>query len=356
MAMSIHQILAGFAGGDAISHEAIRLREIFRRWGYASDIFADPEHVAPDLRTECRPLSDYAGHPGEICLHHYGIASPAAEVFFASRSSKILVYHNITPPEYFVGFDDGIAAQLRAARATLPDIARHVDAVWAVSQFDADDLQAVGIHNIKVFPLIFTPAPATIQPDWRILAQFTGFLKTILFVGRIAPNKRVEDLIEAFAWYHRAINPYSRLLIVGSPRSAPRYYNMLRMLTGDLDLPNVCFEGFASPAGLAAYYRVADLYVSTSAHEGYGLPLVEAMDHGVPVIARATGGTPEALDGAGILYEDLKPEELGALMHRVMTDPVLRDEVLRSQDQRIRQIRQRPVESELKALLAGLVP
>ena len=351
--MNIHQILAGFAEGDAISREATQLRDIFRRWGHTSELFVDTNHVAPDLQTACRPLGEYIGRHGDICLHHYGLASPAADLFFASPARKILVYHNITPAEYFVGIDDAGAAQLRIARAALPELGRKTEAIWAVSQFDADDLQAAGLREVRVFPLLYTPA--TIKPDWRILAQFAGSLKTILFVGRIAPNKRIEDLIQAFAWYHRALNPYSRLLIVGSPRSAPRYFTLLRMLAGDLDLPNACFEGFASPAGLEAYYQVADLYVSTSEHEGYCLPLVEAMGHDIPVITRAVGGTPEAMDGGGILYEDLKAEDLGVLMHWVLTDSALRNDILSSQRERIRKLRERPVESELKALLAGFL-
>jgi len=118
---------------------------------------------------------------------------------------------------------------------------------------------------------------------------------------------------------------------------------------------NVCFEGFASPAGLRAYYRLADLFVCTSAHEGYCLPLVEAMDQGVPVIARAEGGTPEAMDGAGVLYEDLSAAELGVLFDRVLTDEPLRQEILASQRQRIQRAHSRDIEAELRRLLAGLL-
>jgi glycosyltransferase involved in cell wall biosynthesis len=228
-----------------------------------------------------------------------------------------------------------------------------VQAVWTVSNFNAGELRAAGMAEVKVFPLLYAPKPAALAPDPRVLVQASATLKTILFVGRLAPNKRVEDLIRAFAWYHRAINPFSRLLIVGSPRSAPRYFTMLRLLAGDLDLPNVCFEGFASPAGLEAYYRIADLYVSASEHEGYCLPLLEAMDRGVPVVARSTGGTPEAMGGGGVLYEDLPPEELAALLHRILSDAGMRAEILRSQAERMRQVRERPVEAELRALLAG---
>lgn len=353
--MQIHQILVGYADGDAISNEAGRLREIFRRGGHCSEIYADPSRVSPSLKTDCRSLADYAGRSGDLCFYHYGIASPAAEVFLASAAKKIMVYHNITPAEYFTGFDDAVAAQLCAARVALRETARRSDAVWAVSRFNASELKAAGIDGVKVFPLLFSPKRPDIPPEPLILDKFAGPLKNILAVGRIVPNKRIEDLILAFAWFHLAINPFSRLIIVGSPRSAPRYLTMLRMLVGDLDLPNVCFEGFASPAGLLAYYQVADLFVSTSAHEGYCLPLVEAMDHGIPVIARAAGGTPEAMDGAGVLYEDLAPAELGALFDRVLTDAALRQELLASQQRRVQRARDRNLEAEVQTLMAGML-
>lgn len=353
--MRIHQILAGYADGDAISQEAAQLRAIFRRWGHASEIYADSSRVSPSLKSDCRALADYAADPGELCLHHYGIASPATELFLASPAKKIIVYHNITPAEYFDGVDDDVAAQLRAARSALPTVARRADAVWTVSQFNALELRAAGIEEVKVFPLLFSPETVAAPPEPLIVDKFTGALKNILFVGRMAPNKRVEDLIQAFAWYQKTINPFSRLLLVGSKQSAPRYYTMLRMLAGDLDLPNVCFEGFASPSGLAAYYQIADLYVCPSVHEGYCLPLLEAMSAGVPVIARRAGGMPEAMDGAGILYQDLAPVELAELMHRALSDRALRTEALRSQKERVQRLRARPVAAELKALLAEWV-
>lgn len=351
----IDQLLAGFADGDAISRAAVRLRDIFRAWGHAADIFAEPECVSPGLRPDCRPLQDYNPDPTDICLHHYGIVSPAAEMFFESAARKVLVYHNITPAHYFEGYDDDLARRLTAARARLTEATRLADAVWAVSRFNAAELETAGARDVKVMPLPFDPAPLDLPPDAQVYRNFRVKLKTILFVGRIVPNKRVEDLIQSFAWYNYALNPFSRLVIVGSARSCPRYFAMLKMLVGDLDLPNVCFEGFASPAGLVAYYNLADLYLSTSAHEGYCLPLVEAMYKGVPVISRATGGTPEALDGAGVLYEDLMPAELAGLVHMVFSDPALRGDMLNSQQHRIRKIGERDLRGELKALMTGLM-
>jgi glycosyltransferase involved in cell wall biosynthesis len=173
-------------------------------------------------------------------------------------------------------------------------------------------------------------------------------------VGRLAPNKRVEELILAFHAYHRGIQPQSRLVIAGSERSCPRYAALLRLLAHALRLPNVCFEGFASPAGLAALYARADLFVSASEHEGYCLPLVEAMANGVPVLARKTGGMPEALGGAGLLYDDLSPALLGELMGEAIHRPEMRRALLESQAKRMAAIRARNPAEEVKALLAEL--
>ena len=170
-------------------------------------------------------------------------------------------------------------------------------------------------------------------------------------MGRIAPNKRVETLIEAFYWYHKNLNPFSRLIIIGSDRSCPAYFDMLRMQVGDYDLANVCFEGFASPEGLPSYYRLADLFVSTSDHEGYCLPLLEAMHLGVPVVAHGIGGMPEAMDGGGVLYRNLKPVELAYVMHRVISDEAVRRDVLASQARRMEVVRRRDIAGELRSLL-----
>lgn len=352
MSRRADQLLAGFADGDAISQEAILLRDTFRKWGWQSDIYADPRHVSPSMPGECRPLGDFQTEPGAVLLHHYSIGSPALDLFAAAHTKKILIYHNITPAKSFDGFDDKVAASLRIARKSLPEIGAKCDAIWAVSNFNASELTAAGLKNVRVFPLLFTP-PAEAPADPEVAAKFATKLQTILFVGRMAPNKNIELLMESFFWYHKFHNPFSRLIIIGSERSCPRYFAMLKMLAGGLGVTNINFEGFASPRGIQTYYQNADLFVTTSAHEGFCLPLLEAMHHGIPVIAPELGGIPEALNGAGVMYSDLRPAELGALFHRVLSDSALRSEILASQTKRLAEVRARNIEAELAELMKG---
>jgi glycosyltransferase involved in cell wall biosynthesis len=355
MAKRIDQILAGFAEGDAISNEATILRDIFRGWGLASDIFVDFRHVSPVAREHSRPLEEYRGEAGDVAIHHYSIASPAVDVFLKAPARKVAIYHNITPSRFYRGFDDGIAGQLDRAREELRQVLPVCDAIWADSEFNAAELRELGAANAKVLPLLFSASHFDLPPDENLFPKFAAPMKNWLYVGRIAPNKRVEDLIQAFAWYHRVLNRQSRLIVVGSERSCPRYYLMLRMLANELELPNVCFERYASPRGLTAYYQLAHVFVTSSAHEGYCLPLVEAMHKGVPVVARRVGGMPEALGGAGVLYDDLSAGELAQLVHRVIDDSALRAEVLASQARRMEAVRGRKPEQELRALLGSLL-
>lgn len=353
--MRVDQILAGFAEGDAISQAALAMQDAFRKWGCVSDVYADKRHVSPAMQASCRSLAEYRATPADLVIHHYSIGSPALDTFADAAARKILVYHNITPSEYFRGFDDRVADELGHARNGLRDIGPKLHAAWAVSEFNAEELRAAGLKNVKSFPLLFSPGTLDLAPDPNVLGKFKADLKTWFFVGRIAPNKKIETLIESFYWYHKTINPYSRLVIVGSERSCPRYFTMLRMYVGDLDLPNVCFEGFASPAGLPAYYKMADVFVTTSEHEGYCLPLIEAMYMNVPVVARSVGGIPEAVGGAGVLYDDLSANELAGLVDRVISDSSLRGEILSGQRARIDEVKARDVDAELKELLKDSV-
>ena len=390
MAARIDQLLAGFADGDAISRDARLIQDALRAAGYASDIYVVPEGIAPRMRAACRPLGEYRGQPDDVLVYHYSIASAATAVYTASPARRVVRYHNITPAEFFSGYDDGMVRTLRRAREELAGVVAAADVVWADSRFNAAEIETLDrrVHagpdlvsgrslrpetssgptrgtgsqpssmsdRVQVLPVLFAPNAADTSPDAAVAAKYGGSLQNILFVGRMVPNKRVEDLILAVAWYTRTVSPFARLILVGSDRSCPRYFALLRLLALGLDLPNVCFEGFASEAGLAACYRAASLFVSASDHEGYCLPLVEAMHCGVPVIAKDTGGMPEALGGAGVLYTDLDAPELAELMHRVLADAALRAQVLESQRRRMAVVQARDLREAVAELVRALVP
>jgi len=354
MTLRVDQLLAGFADGDAISQAALAMRDVLRGGGLESDIYAEPRHTSPTLRGVARDVAAY--RPGDAVLHHYSIGSPVVNQFVGAATKRVLVYHNITPDSYFAPYDTAVAASLREARRQLGLVARQVDAVWAVSEFNAAELRALGCPDVQVFPLVFDRRTMDVAEAPEIRGRLAGPLTTYMAVGRLAPNKRLEMLIKAFHFLVRGLNPYSRLVLIGSRDSCPRYVDMLQMLVSDLDIPNVCFEGFAAPEALATYYRCADVVVSTSDHEGYCLPLLEAMHHEAVVVAHRVGGMPEAMGGAGVLYEGLDAAGLAALLHRVAADGGLRASILNGQRRRMASLEARPVEQELLALVRRVVP
>ncbi len=351
----IDQLLAGFAEGDATSLDALGLQHVLRQLGHPSDIVVVPNRIGPGMPTLCHPMTHHSGSPSDFLIYHYGGQSPATHFFHSTPARRLIRYHNITPGECFDGYDDTLAASLRAARRDLPHVLSKAEAVLAASEYNAAEAREAGARKVFVLPLIPSPTRAAIAPDPAILQRYSGPLTNLLFVGRIAPNKRIEDLILAFERYQHRYNPFSRLILVGSERSCPRYYTALRRLAAERMLTHVCFEGYALESGLEACYRASHVFVCASAHEGYCLPLIEAMAHGLPVIARETGGTPEAMDGAGILYNDLTPDELATLIHQTLTNPSLRAKIQASQHARLERWTSRHPDTELSTLLTKII-
>ncbi len=351
----IDQLLAGFAEGDATSQDALGLQQTLRLLGHPSDIFVAPGRISPTLINLCLPMDHYSGTATDILIYHYGGPSPAATLFKSTPARRLVRYHNITPGDFFDGYDDTLAAGLRAARLELPGLLATAITVLAASDYNAAEARHAGAGQVVVLPLMPCPTRHPVAPDPVILQRYGGPLTNLLFVGRIAPNKRIEDLILAFEIFQQRFNPCSRLILVGSERSCPRYYTALRRLAAERLLTHVCFEGYTLESGLEACYQASHAFVCASAHEGFCLPLIEAMAHGLPVIARATGGTPEAMDGAGVLYSGLAPAELATLIHRTLTDPALRATVIASQQARMDRWTRRQPAAELQSLLTTLL-
>jgi glycosyltransferase involved in cell wall biosynthesis len=153
----------------------------------------------------------------------------------------------------------------------------------------------------------------------------------ILFVGRISPNKRIDDLIRVFAVYQRFVRPASRLLLAGDYGGHERYYEALLRMTHELRLSEVVFTGHLEDDDLRACYAAASVFLCLSEHEGVGVPLLEAMSFRVPVVAFDAAAVRETLRGAGVLLRDKRPELVAELIDRLIRDAPLRAAVLATQ-------------------------
>lgn len=349
MAQRIDQVLAGYADGDAISREARAFRGLFREMGFQSEIYAPAETIAPSMQSDARPVESFSAGSDDVLLYHFSITSSAFSVLAGFRGRRFVRYHNITPADFFAGYDDDLAEKLKRGRSELADVLKLAHKVLAVSSYNAGEAKAAGCRGVEVMELVADFAD--IEPDESRIDRFNDEMGNILFVGRIVPNKCIEELILAFRWINKVIEPRSRLILAGSDRSCPAYFAMLKMLAARLELENVCFEGFLDDAGLAASYSCADAFVCTSRHEGYCLPLVEAMRYEVPVIARDAGGMPEAMGGAGILFDELDSRLLGELVAKAVWDDDFSRRIVESQNRRVEALKARDLKTEWKKLL-----
>jgi glycosyltransferase involved in cell wall biosynthesis len=329
---AVHQVLATLGYGDAIGHEVLGIQRVLRAAGYDSEIFvetADPR--LEGLTYDYRDLVD-ASHPDNLLVHHFSIGSRASRVAFALPDRMALVYHNITPPEFFVGVHKQLVELCWKGRRELGAYIPRCDLALGDSEYNRQELEAAGFPRTGVLPVVPDFSHLQNSPDWRIAGQFDDEWTNLLFVGRMIPNKRIEDVIRIFHAYRTRINPRSRLLLVGSHGGFEKYLAMLHGLIAQLGTPDVHFSGHVSNEELAAYYRVADVFVCASEHEGFCVPLVEAFHMQGPVVAYAATAVPATMDGGGVLYTDRRPLHVAQLVDAVTSDGVLHERVVASQD------------------------
>lgn len=329
----VHQVLATLSYGDAIGHEVLGIQRVLRAAGFTSDIFVE----AVDPRLE--PMSrDYREMPGEVgaddlLIHHFSIGSRASRTAFALPARMALVYHNITPAEYFVGVHPRLVRQCYRGRRELTAYVERCDLALGDSEYNRQELEAVGFTPTGVLPVVPDFSHLDVEPHVLLTRDFDDDWTNILFVGRVVPNKRFEDVIRFFHAYRARYNPRSRLLLVGSHTGFETYVTQLYTFIARLRATDVYLVGHVSDEELTAFYDIADLFLCASEHEGFCVPIVEAFHKGVPVMAYAATAVPATMAGGGVLYDTRDPGEVAAIMHEVLGDPAARHGVLASQDE-----------------------
>ena len=331
MPVAIHQVLATLGYGDAIGHEVLGIQRVLRAAGYDSEIFVQ----TADYRLEDQTL-DYldlpaASHPDNILIHHFSIGSRASRVAYALPDRMVLVYHNITPPEYFVDVNKELVKLCYRGRRELALYKTRCDLALGDSEYNRQELEAIGFPVTGVLPVIPDFSHLAGPANYLQAGQFDDDWTNVLFVGRVIPNKRIEDVIRCFHAYKQWFNPRSRLLLVGSHVGFEKYLAMVERFTVDIGAQDVHFLGQVANEELVAYYEIADVFLCCSEHEGFCVPLVESFHMGVPVLAYAATAVPATMDGAGVLFTNKHPMHVAALIDAVVGDRGLQDRIIDGQ-------------------------
>ena len=312
--MIVHQVLSGAGPHDAVTSQARAFRALFGEWGWGG-----ADHAAaidPRVGDAVRPLRALEPGRDDVLLVHYSAYAPKLRAVLDLPNPTLILSHNITPAQWFWDHDPQIAVQCALGRKQLPQYVAKADAAAGVSAYNAREL-----GSETVIPILFDPsrweAPG---PDQRAGDP------VILFVGRLAPHKRQDEVIRAFELYRRRHAPGARLVLVGEPLNPP-YLDALRGLAGELSGGAVTIESGISREALAERYRAAHAFLCLSEHEGFCIPLLEAFHFGVPVVSRAVGGIPEVAGDAALLVGDEPLGVVAELLRLAVSDAQLRAEL-----------------------------
>jgi glycosyltransferase involved in cell wall biosynthesis len=327
---AIHQIVPTLSPGDAVGSHTLAVRDALRTAGLESEIFCDD---APDLRAEARPLDALPppGASGAALLYQCSIGNEVVDRLLARPEPLIVDYHNLTPVAHLLRWAPDMAHLAGWGRSQLGRMASHAVLGIGDSAFNAADLAAAGFAQVAVVPILLDVAalrhggparPSRAGHRW-------------LFVGRVVPNKAQHDIVLALAWYRAVHDPSAELRLVGRD-AAPAYTAALRELISELALDDaVHLLGGVDDAALAREYAEADVFVCLSDHEGFCIPVLEAMANEVPVVAYASSALPETVGDGGLLLPGKEPALVATAVHRLASDAELRATVVERGTERV---------------------
>ena len=348
----IHQMLPDLHYGDAISNYAIFIRDYLRKIGYASDIFVlrAPEKL---ISHEAKLMAPNLVSRESGILYHHSIGSELTSFVIGHSGPKCLIYHNITPAKFLKPYNPEFSDLLEKGRSELGELAPIFPLSAGDSLYNMSELERVGFNNPWVLPIPVSPDKWDAPPDAEVMGQLQGGKANLLFIGRVAPNKCVEHLISAFNKYLE-MDPNARLIIVGEIVPDDPYNELiLHMIEKYYLMDHVLFTGKVSDSELNAYLRSAHLLWTMSEHEGFCIPLIEAMWFDVPVLAYKSSAVPETLGDASMMFnakEDMT--SVAALAKLLVRDQELREKVLRAQRKRRVDFLPEKVLPKLDALIA----
>lgn len=347
--MQIHQFIPYLRPGDAVGNHALGLQRILSDLG-PSEIFV--ERVDPALRSAAKIYSDADLSKLDGVVYHAAVGSIMSAALLSANVPLAIDFHNITPSHFLAPYDVRAASLTLSGRIEIARFATRARLAIGHSEYSRRELDDLGFPKTAVFPVLIEFSDYDGEPDKRALMKLAGSKRgtDILFVGRISPHKRQEDLIKSFFVYRTHFDPGARLFIVGGG-SSETYSRTLKRFVSDLGVEEVHFTGSVSFPEILAHYRNADVFLSMSEHEGFCVPLVEAMYLGVPVIAYGAAAVPETVADAGVVFEHKDHLQVAALIHTIASSETHRKQLIAAGRARAQEFRPDRFATAIKSTL-----
>ena len=355
--MKIHQLVPALHEGDAIGDSAREIRDFLRLKGYDSRIFA--YHMDESLSAEAENFALYPPEMAaeDVLILHFALPSGMTEFVKRSYCRKALIYHNITPAYFWLPYDRSLVHLAYAGRKELISLSPFLDRSAGDSEYNRQELEQLGFRNTCVLPIYVKRERYEVPPSRMTLEKMQDDYFQFLFVGRVAPNKKLEDVLKLVYYYRKLYDPLSRIVFVGKTDVVPEYWAALLEFTSRLEFmpEDVVFTGHVDWPELVAYYKSSHLFVSMSAHEGFCVPLVEAMICDLPIVAYSQTAVPFTMGDAGVLFQEKDFVSIAGICHRIRTDASLRNSILEGQRKQLEMHSKQELEKAIDAFLAPLV-
>lgn len=347
--MRIIQIVPSLSYGDAIGNNILAIDKMLKKAGYNSEIYAEnidgrlPKNVAKKIKR----LNGVQRE--DVVIYHFSIGAQMTYIFAELRCRKIVLYHNITPKKFFERYSFDSWKMCQDGEQQRKFLSDKVDYCLAVSEYNKRDLIKDGFKcKIDVLPILIKFSDYKNTPADHIIKKYNDGYTNILFTGRISPNKCQQDVINTFYHYKKYYNDKSRLFIVGNDSGMEKYSQELMGYTERLRLTNdVVFTGHVKFDEILAYYQVADLFLCMSEHEGFCVPLAEAMYFELPIVAYDSSAVAETMGDGGFVLKDKNPLEAAGVIDYILTHEETKKKILKKQEDRLLDFDESKIEKSL---------
>ena len=341
------QVLPTISYGDAVSNDAINIDKILKKNGYKTELYA--ENIDKKLKDKVFKISELKKvNKNDVLIYHKSTGTDLSFSLEKYKCKKVMRYHNITPGKYLEKYNKYLCNLVEYGRKGLEHAGRYFDYSLADSNYNKNELDELRYKNTMTLSILIPFEDYKKEPDKKVIKKYSDGKKNILFVGRVVPNKAQEDIIKSFYYYKKYTNGNSRLILVGNDNGFKNYSDLLKKLVTELGLENdVIFPGHIKFEEILAFYKVADLFLCMSEHEGFCVPLVESMLFKVPILAYNSSAIKDTLGNSGVLVNKKDYFLISELMNIILSDENIKKEIIKKQNKRLEDFQLEKVEKQL---------
>lgn len=354
--MRIIQLLPTLSYGDGVGNDVIAIDQIIKEMGYKTKIYAEniDSRIKKGLAEKVEKMPEL--NPTDIMIYHLSTGTVLNDKLSGYSGRKLVVYHNVTPAHFFRQYSRNAYRLCERGRAGIHKLRDVADYCWADSEYNKQELLEAGYRcKIDVVPIVIPFDDYKREPNKTVLKKYEDDFVNFVFVGRIAPNKKQEDVILTFYYYKKYIQPNARLFLVGSYQGSEAYYERLCGYIKRLELTDVYITGHTKFDEILSYYRLADVFLCMSEHEGFCIPLLEAMCFQVPIVAYAFTGVKETLGYAGLKLYEKDCRVAAEMIHMLVENKELREKVIAQQNVRLEEFSYEKIREQIISNLKGFI-